>query len=163
MTVREAPRSTKGARPLSRRQIPGQKTGAPSSPGYRQGHWVGPGPKGAPSPGPTAAARRFSGQERPPLTCDWREHKSLLGVGPTHSDTELQTAMAAAALVRASSFRAGGCFSPEGSQDSSAARLQFRLLAVPRPVLPLNAPRAGACSPHTLEGAAGAMGIGREA
>ena len=31
--------------------------------------------------------------------CDWREHNSLLGVGPTHSDTELQRAMAAAALV----------------------------------------------------------------
>ena len=118
----------------------------------------GPSPKGAPSPRSTAAARQFLRDERPPLTCGWRKRNSLFGVGPIHSDTELQRTMAAAAVVRVSAFRAGGCFTREGSQDSNAERLQFRLPAVPRTVPRLSAPRGGTCCPHRPEGASGREG-----
>ncbi|XP_047634608.1 uncharacterized protein LOC125126353 [Phacochoerus africanus] len=36
--------------------------------------------------------------------------------------TPVSSAMAAAARTRVSSFRAGGCFTPEGSRDCSATR-----------------------------------------
>lgn len=101
---------------------------------------VGPGPKSAPSLGSTAAACRFYREKRSPLTCERRDRNSSPGVRPTPFYFELQSAMAAEVPAPRSSFRAGGCFPPDGPQGHSSTSRKFRLLAVPPPIPRPSAP-----------------------
>lgn len=119
---------------------------------------MSPDPKSAPSSGSTAAARRFSQEERSSLTCDWRERDSLIGVSPTPSETQQQSAMAAAAPAHVNSFRTRGCFTPDCPLDCSTGQPKFRLLGVPPPVPQLSICPRSPVSPHWPKGASGAHG-----